>query len=104
MFSLALAAVVAFSTALGHAQTSTSEPSEQPSPIVVEGKPKPKAKLVCTSVKITGSRVGRSTRCVTSQQAAEELERSREAMRDAATNARVADSLACGGKSIKMCN
>lgn len=68
--------------------------------IVVKGKPK----MVCTAVRMTGSRVGRSKRCVTQEQAIQEAEASREAMRNAGSIQAVGEALACGPSTPKSCN
>ena len=82
----------------GSADPTAAKPS--PPPIVVEGK----SDLVCTSVRITGSRVGRQRVCRSRQQAAIEAEQSRQAALEGAAIQAVGQAIACGPPSIQSCN
>lgn len=68
--------------------------------IVVKGKPV----LVCTTIRMTGSRAARSRRCVTKEEAALEAEMTRRATEDARSITRVRDATACGPPNVQMCD
>ena len=68
--------------------------------IVIQGK----SNLVCTSTRITGSRVGRNKRCRTREQAQVEAEEARQALEQAGGLQRIAESLACGPGTPKSCD
>jgi hypothetical protein len=105
MFGVAVLAMVTFPMTVALAQTAATDAEVAPAPeIIVEGKAKPKPKLVCTTTRITGSRVARSRRCVTQEQAAEEAQRSREAIRQGATEQHSREALACGPGTMQSCN
>ena len=83
-------------------QGAGAPPTAKPSApdVVVEGK----SNLVCTSVRMTGSRVSRQRRCRSREQAEIEAQQSRDAIRDGAAIQSVGQALACGPTTPTPCN
>ena len=81
-------------------QVAQPDNSQSSPDIVVQGK----SKLVCTTVRMTGSRAARTRRCVTPEEAAMETETARRLAGEAASIASQRDASACGPPSIQSCD
>ncbi len=92
--------LVAAMAAQAPSQVAAPDNSQSSPDIVVQGKPK----LVCTTVRVTGSRAARSRRCVTKEDAAMEKETARRLVGEAASIASQRDASACGPPSIQSCD